>query len=321
MSNEKLTVIVKHKYPVATDISCFELVDPEGRELPEFNAGEHVDVHIKDMVRQYSLSNSPSERQRYVLGIKRETDGRGGSKAMHDLVNEGDEIEISLPRNNFHLDETADYTYLFAGGIGITPILSMAQRLHELGKPFEFHYCCRSEGHAAFKTLMMDSGFSSQVHFHFDDGDESQKLKAEALLKERQGNAHLYVCGPQAFMDHVIDVAENKCEWPNTAVHLEYFSVEDFHSDDDGAFQVKIASTGNVYDIPADKTIIEVLEENGVSVSVSCEQGVCGTCLTGVVEGEPDHRDVYMTDDEKAKNDQMTICCSRSRSSMLVLDL
>ena len=209
---------------------------------------------------------------------------------------------------------------MIAGGIGITPILSMAQALQEQGASFELHYCARNADRMAFREELLSSDFADRVHLHFDDGDASQRFDIDGLSQTPDAGTHLYVCGPTGFMDAVLASATKG--WPAEAVHREYFAVDPQESDGaDRAFQIKIASTGQIVDIPADTPAIDVLEELGFDIPKSCEQGICGTCITKVIEGVPDHRDFVLTDEEHAENDQMTVCCSRAHSDLLVLDL
>lgn len=317
---ELLNVKVAVKRPVAEGIVSFELVDPDGGQLPAFTAGSHIDVHMGEkLVRQYSICNDPAETHRYQLGVLKEAAGRGGSMAMHENVNEGDILSISMPRNSFHLKEEAEHYVLLAGGIGVTPILSMARRLHSLGKSFEMHYATRSLERTAFIDDIRASGFFDRVKLHNDDN--GTRLDLEKLLGSRAEGNNLYVCGPQGFMDAVTDTAD-AAGWPQTAVHREYFSADPKAGhDDDRDFQVKLASSGKVYTVGADQTIIDALSDNGIEVPISCEQGICGTCMTGIVEGDVDHRDSLQTDEEKAANTRMTLCCSRAKNDLLVLDL
>jgi vanillate O-demethylase ferredoxin subunit len=318
--NLALTVIKKRVE--CTDICSFELADPVGAALPAFSAGSHIDVHIRpDLVRQYSLCNDSRETHRYVIGVLRDSNSRGGSRAMHDEVREGDVLKVSAPKNHFALAHaTSESALLFAGGIGVTPILCMAERLANVGAEFEMHYCSRSLSRTAFVDRIKRSDFSNHVDFHFDDGPEEQRLDLAALLASPLPGKHLYVCGPGGFMDNVIGTAL-KHGWPEELIHKEYFAAPSHSPTIDMAFDVKIASSGQVFHIPAGKTIVAALAERGVQIPTSCEQGVCGTCITRVIEGEPEHRDAYLTKQEHARNDQLTPCCSRARSAMLVLDL
>jgi vanillate O-demethylase ferredoxin subunit len=315
-----LSVKVTKKMSEAEDIASFELGSIDGSALPPFSAGSHIDVHITDgLIRQYSLCNASCESHRYLIGVLRDPNSRGGSIAMHNDINEGDIIRISEPKNHFPLVES-ERSLLFAGGIGITPLLCMAERLAQIGGNFELHYCSRSLRRTAFHRRIAESPFAGRVHFHFDDEDAGQKLDLPALLAAPEQNTHLYLCGPPGFIDHVVHAAK-AYGWPVPQVHVEYFGAIVDATARDREFELQIASTGKVYAVPADTTIVTVLGEHGIEIPVSCEQGVCGTCITRVLEGEPEHRDLYFTEAERARNDQLTPCCSRSRSKRLVLDL
>ena len=316
-----LRVRVASKSTEATDICSFELVEVDGRSLPAFSAGSHVDVDVADgITRQYSLCNDPAESHRYQIAVLRDAATRGGSAAMHDRVMVGDLLTISAPKNHFPLAHEAKKSLLLAGGIGITPILCMAERLAAIGADFEMHYCTRSADRTAFRDHILKSGFVDRVHFHFDDGDESQKLKLAPLLESAASDTHLYVCGPGGFLDFVRGCAKDQ-GWPDTRVHFEYFSAKPVDGHGDTAFDVRLASSGRTVNVPIGCSIVQALASVGVDLPVSCEQGVCGTCLTRVLEGTPDHRDHYLTDAERAINDQMLPCCSRAKCPLLVLDL
>jgi vanillate monooxygenase ferredoxin subunit len=322
MTEQLFPVRVQKKALEARDISRLELVDPEGKPLPPFTAGSHVDVHLRPgLIRQYSLCNDPTERQRYVIGVQRDPQSRGGSTALNDDVNEGDLLQISAPKNHFRLAPGAKRSLLLAGGIGITPLLCMAEYLGAQGADFELHYCTRSRDRTAFMDRIQKSRYVSRVKFHFDDGPAEQLPDIPATLANPDPGTHLYVCGPSGFLDLVRRTAADK-GWPDERVHFEYFSasVTQKSAADEG-FEVQIASTGAVYFIPKDQTIAKALAEQGVDIPVSCEGGVCGTCLTRVLEGVPDHRDYFLTPEERARNDQILPCCSRSKSARLVLDL
>ena len=321
MKTPTLTVRVVRKTAEATDIATFELVDAQGDALPPFSAGAHIDVHLPNgLVRQYSLCNDSAETHRYLIGVLRDPASRGGSLAMHDLVNEGDILQISAPKNHFPLAHEARRSLLLAGGIGITPILCMAERLAISGAEFDLHYCTRSPARTAFRNRIRGSAFTSRVHFHFDDGDAAQKLDIAATLGKVEDGTHLYVCGPKGFMNAVLDTAR-AAGWPEAQLHYEFFAANVGPSDSDESFEVKLASSGRVIKVEKDKTIITALAAAGVEIPFSCEQGVCGTCLTRVLEGVPDHKDNYLTPEEQAANDQLLPCCSRAKSPMLVLDL
>ncbi len=316
-----LKLRVARKAVQAEGICSFELVDPAGAPLPPFSAGAHLDVHVPGgLTRQYSLCNDPAETSRYLLGVLREPASRGGSVAMHDAVHEGDLIEVALPKNHFPLASGATRSLLLAGGIGITPLLAMAEQLSRDGADFEFHYAVRTPARAAFAERMRTSRFAGRVHFHFDDGPAGQRLDIAALLAAQPAGTHLYVCGPKGYMDAVLGSARAS-GWPETQLHFEFFSAEVVHADTDQGFDVRLSQTGKVVRVAKDVSVVQALAAAGVDVPTSCEQGVCGTCLTRVLEGTPDHRDLYLTPEEQAANDQFTPCCSRSKTPVLVLDL
>lgn len=316
-----ISVKVAKKTHEAEGILTFELEALQGQPLPAFSAGAHIDVHIKpDLVRQYSLCNHLQERDRYVIGVLRDAHSRGGSRAMHEELHEGDILTISEPRNHFPLAHEARRSLLFAGGIGVTPLLCMAERLAQTGADFEMHYCTRSLAHTAFSQRIRQSTFAARVHFHFDDGPTEQNLNLPSLVAPPADGIHIYICGPTGFIDHVLNSFKAQ-GWPNEQLHIEYFAAQEITAEGNTNFVVKIASTGKSYEVPPDKSIVDALAEHGIQIPVSCEQGVCGTCLTRVLEGTPDHRDLLLTDAERARNDQLTPCCSRAKSSLLVLDL
>ena len=319
MTTTSLTVRVDRKSREATDIVGFDLVAVDGQPLPAFAAGSHIDVTLPTgITRQYSLCNAPGKRERYCIAVLKEPSSRGGSKVLHDVVQEGDTLLISVPRNHFALAHGATRHLLVAGGIGITPILCMAERLALTQESFDLHYCGRSEQRMAFLDRVRS--FAGRSTLHLDDGSPEQCIDLEALLQTPTPGTHLYVCGPQGFMDAVLSTAR-RLHWNEESLHYEFFSGAVIDSNSDGAFEIQIASTGQILVVAPGDTVTGVLARAGINLMTSCEQGVCGTCLTRVLEGTPDHRDLYLTPEEQAKNDQFTPCCSRSTSSLLVLDL
>jgi len=314
-----IDVIVTAIEQQAQDILSFDLARADGEPLPAFSAGAHIDVHLPDgLIRQYSLCNHPEERHRYQIAVLRSADSRGGSIAMHGLE-QGVRLRISEPRNLFPLQHDAKRHLLMAGGIGITPILCMAERLSHTGGDFTLHYFARSAQQAAFVERLRQSPFADRVHLHFDDGEPSKRPDTAALIGPADPHAHLYVCGPGGFMEHVLGSARD-LGWANDNLHREYFSAEPDDQPQAG-FEVQLASSGEVLQVPEGVSVVEVLRSIGVEIPVSCEQGICGTCLTRVLDGEPDHRDLFLTEDEQAANDQFTPCCSRAKSARLVLDI
>jgi len=316
-----LQVKVVARTAQAQDIASYELAPVEGTALPPFEAGAHIDVHVPGgPVRQYSLFNAPTERHRYCIGILRDPASRGGSLRMHDAVREGDILTVSEPRNHFALQADAKRSLLLAGGIGITPLLCMAEQLARDDGEFELHYCGRSMERMAFVDRLRNAAFAQRVALHADDGPEAQRFDARATIARAGADTHLYVCGPTGYMDHVLKTAR-ELGWPEARLHREYFAAAPVDHSADDAFEVVLGRSGRVVQVAADRSVAQALADAGVVVPVSCEQGVCGTCLTGVLEGAPDHRDLYLTDAEHARGDCFMPCCSRSRGPRMTLDL
>ena len=330
MTNALLNVRVRSVRYEAEDINSYELVDPDGGELPPFAAGAHIDLHFGDgRIRQYSLANDPAERHRYVVGILRDRAGRGGSVAIFENAHAGRIVTISAPRNHFPLAKAAQRHLLLAGGIGVTPMMAMLAQLERDNADFLLHYCTRSLQKTAFRELLARTGVAGRVRYYHDGGDPRKGLDIAALLRERPDGTHLYYCGPSAFM-RAVEAAS--AHWPKEAVHFEYFTPPTpsvsiaapgapgiaLNADCPASFQVRLASTGALYDVPNDKSIVEVLREQGVDVETSCESGLCGTCRTRYLDGEPEHHDYVLDDDER--DEYVMICCARSKSSVLVLD-
>ena len=316
-----LQVNVTRKADEADGICSFELCPVDGSTLPAFEAGAHIDIHIADgLTRQYSLCNDPKERHRYLISVLKDPSSRGGSRAMHEQVQSGQTLSISAPRNLFPLDRSAQRHLLFGGGIGITPMLAMAWELSHQGADFELHYCFRSSQRAAFVEMLAQTRFADRITLHDDSGPQTQKLDAPALLAAPHADTHLYVCGPTGFMNYILDAAQN-AGWSQDRVHKEFFAADPVDQSANVPFEVELASNGQVFRIPAERSVFEVLDEAGIAIESSCEQGVCGTCVTRVLKGIPEHRDKFLTEAEHAANDRFTPCCSRARSSRLVLDL
>lgn len=317
-----IDVKVLRKQQEAEGIYSFELIHANGQPLPKFTAGAHIDVEIgPGLSRQYSLCNSPRENHRYLIAVLREPSSRGGSSAMHDLIQEGQLLSISAPRNHFPLADDAHRTLLFGGGIGITPLLAMAMELFERGAEFELHYCTRTRQRTAFCDRLAEAAFSDHVRIYYDDEPVLGHLDVNGVLGVPREQVHIYVCGPGGFMAHVLDTAR-ELGWPENLVHREYFVAAPQNAAvAESGFEIELARSGTVLNVPEGMRTIDILWAAGIEVPVSCEQGVCGTCLTRVVSGIPDHRDSFLTDDERRANDQFTPCCSRSLTPRLVLDL
>jgi vanillate O-demethylase ferredoxin subunit len=314
----RLTLIRKRQ--LAAGICSFELADPSGRALPSFSAGAHIDVACgPGLVRQYSLCNDPGENHRYVIGVLRDPNSRGGSAAMHALA-EGAEVEVGEPRNHFPLAPEAGHSILIAGGIGVTPLLCMAEELTRAGASFELHYCTRSPEHTAFLDRLSSPDLAGRTRLYHDSAAADARIDLVRLLAAPKPDRQLYVCGPAGFIDLVLDRAR-AAGWSEEQLHREYFAAPLLPAGEERAFQVELAGSGRLIEVAIGQSVVQALAGAGVDILTSCEQGDCGTCLTRVLAGQPDHRDAYLTDAEKAANDQFLPCCSRSCSPLLVLDL
>lgn len=314
-SHELRRVRVVSVRDVAVDTRAYELAPADGRPLPGYAAGAHIDVHVPaGVVRQYSLCGSIALPNRYTIAVKKEPSGRGGSLSMHDDVEIDSVLAIGIPRNYFELAPDAVRSLFVAGGIGITPIYAMTQTIAAQGREWMLHYCARSHGHAAFLQELQALG-STRVVTHFS---ETPMLDITGLVEQQGDDTHLYCCGPLGLMSAV---KEATAGWEPSRVHFEWFSAPAQDHTGDAAFEVELRRSGLVLAVPADRTILQVVREAGVDVQSSCEQGVCGTCEVPLLEGEADHRDLLLSADERAANRSMMICCSRARSRRLILDL
>ncbi len=312
-----LRVVVKSIRDVATEIKAFELISVD-TQLPTFQPGAHIDVHLANaQVRQYSLTNAPGQTDRYIIAVKREADGNGGSAFLHQSVRVGDTLAISLPRNNFPLRRDAVNTLLIAGGIGITPLLAMAQTLKSADHPFHLHYFVQDQSHAAFPQLL--STFGTHISMHTGLSPEQTRTTLANTLEGYKPASHVYLCGPAAMLSAARDLAY-RMNWPDEAIHFEFFkNTTDVTTDQ--AFTVELARSGLTLTVESGQTLLHTLRTNGVELPSSCEQGACGTCRVGVLDGEPLHQDVYLSDAEHQRNDCLMTCVSRARSEKLVLDI
>ena len=321
MTTATLQVRLRQIRLEARAIASYEFVSATDAALPPFEAGAHIDLHLpNEMIRSYSLVNAPSERDRYVIAVQRDVDGQGGSAWMHTTPRVGDVFTVSAPLNDFALAEDAALSVFIAGGIGITPIVAMLRRMNALGKPWRLHYAARSPEQAAYldhlRTLEGDSNGSGHVEFCFSSS-RTRRLDLAALAADAPADAHLYCCGPGA----MIDMFQAACAGRAPAqVHCERFSAS-AAADTAGGFDLLLERSGQRITVQPGKTILETLLDNAVEVAYACSAGVCGTCITRVVDGIPEHRDDYLTADEKTQNRSIMICCSGSRSPTLVLDL
>ena len=310
-------VRVARKTAVAKDTWWFELRHPQGLPLPPFTAGSHLTVQAPGGARRnYSLCGDPSVPDAYQIAVKRDALGRGGSLAMADQVQQGDLLAISAPRNNFELHPRATSFLFIAGGIGITPILSMMRHLKTRGRgEFKLIYCTRDADHTAFLQELSGPEFAGQVQLHHDHGDINNALDFWPVF-ETPGSAHVYCCGPRGLMDAVADMSGH---WPMGAIHFESFGVDASAYAANTAFSVRLHRTGVTLPVAADQSILEALRAGGHHVPSSCESGTCGSCRTGLLAGDAEHRDMVLSDDDKAT--QIMVCVSRAKSGQLVLDL
>lgn len=315
-----MKVIIAKKALIAKNVVAIEFITTDNTPLAPFSPGAHIDIQLGNgIVRQYSLYNHPSERNRYCVGVLLAEQSRGGSTAVHAL-NVGDAVEISEPRNHFSMHGNEEHSILIAGGIGITPVLCMAQWLDSHGAPFEFHYSARDAEHMAFREMLESCSWKDKVNLYFDTGPNARRIDLPTVLGTPRAGTHVYVCGPQGMIDAVF-VQARSSGWPEGNLHREYFGVVVQVAGGDRAFEVELARSQKRILVLADQTIVSALKDAGIPIAVSCEQGICGTCLTRVISGQPDHRDMYLTEAERETGDQILPCCSRSNSDVLVLDL
>jgi phthalate 4,5-dioxygenase reductase subunit len=301
---------------IADGIHLLELRASDGGALPEFAAGAHLSIRVPNgLLRKYSLCNDPTERDRYLIAVKREANGRGGSAYLIDAVKVGDELMVASPVNDFGLPQRAQEFLFIAGGIGITPIMAMIRQVQAEGKRFRLYYCTRSPETTAFLDELSTPAFKGNVTIHHDYGDLARFLDLRPVLRERKNREHLYCCGPRPLMEAVRDMTGH---WSHAAVHFEAFSDAETHKSDDKPFKLRLGKSGEVIDMPTTKTILEVLREKGQEVPSSCETGTCGTCRTKLLAGEADHRDLFLTEDER--KDNIMICVSRARSDEITID-
>jgi vanillate O-demethylase ferredoxin subunit len=311
-------VRVRRKTVEAEGVAGFLLAPLDAAPLPAFAPGAHIDVTLPGgLTRPYSLCNAPEDDGCYRIAVLHEATGRGGSRAMHAQVAEGDVLQVSAPRNHFVLQETAAFSLLLAGGIGITPLLAMAEHLVARGAAFALHYAGRSLGRMAFVDRLRAPRFAGRVQLHADD---EAPLDLHAVLAAPPAGAQLYVCGPAGFMA-AVGAQARAAGWPAAALHQEAFGAVVGPTAGDQPFEIELRRSGRCLWVPADRSAAEVLQAAGVALPTACEQGVCGTCLTPVLAGAVEHRDLYLSPEEQAAQDRFLPCCSRAAGGRLVLDL
>ncbi|MBL0422760.1 4Fe-4S dicluster domain-containing protein [Ramlibacter sp. AW1] len=310
-------VVLKRREEMAEGLARYEFTAPDGAELPAFEAGAHIDVVIApEYQRAYSLAGDPADRSRYVLGVLREPPdqgGRGGSALMHRAFKEGRRVFVSRPANHFPLQEEASVSLLFAGGIGVTPMLAMAHRLHALGKPFVFHYSAASRTTAGFLKDLAEAPWHDRVHYHFKD--EGQRADLMALIPDYPAGAHLYTCGAARYMDGVFEAAAAH-GWPEEALHREYFAVPEQPPAPRLPFMLRLTRSDRVVPVAADRSAADALIEVGIPVDMKCSDGICGVCAVGfdaAASCEVDHRDFVLSN--KERQGRIVLCCSRAKDA------
>lgn len=330
MLDRILTVRVDRITRLTPEVSSFEFVHPAGRPLPAYEAGAHIDVHLPGgFMRTYSLARAPQRvgqgdakeacetgEARYVIGVKREPASRGGSAALHERVRAGDLLAIGSPRNTFPLHAGARHHLLLAGGIGLTPLLAMAQQLARDGAAFTLSVFARSREVLPFADELAALG--DAVRLHLDDPAEPAKIDLAELLGATTPGTHLYLCGPAGFMQAALRAA---ARWPEDAVHLEYFAPPEGEGaqGEDQPFVLRLARRGIEVPVAADASAVDALHDLGIDVPTSCAQGVCGTCVVPWTGGEPEHRDHCLSATERRH--KVALCCSRAKAGWLEVDL
>lgn len=320
MSALSLDVQVRSITLMAEDTLSIELRGCDGGALPAFTAGAHVEVQLPvGLLRHYSLMNPPAERMRYVIAVHRHPASRGGSSYLHRVLRVGDVLRIGAPKNNFALEESAPHSLLIAGGIGITPLLAMAHRLNALGRAWTLLYANRNRARAGFIDVLeaLHVNGSGTIQLHIDEERQGRVLDMADCIAAAPPGTHFYCCGPGAMLDAFLHAA---AAIPSERVHVEYFQVK-APVMKQGEFHVELARSAMRLKVEDGKSVLDTLLDAGVDAPYSCGEGFCGSCMTTVLQGVPDHRDTVLSPAERKRNDRMIICCSRSRSECLVLDL
>ena len=302
----------------AEGICSYEFVAPEGGSLPPFRAGAHIDLHLPEgRIRSYSLANAPHDTGRYLVAVQREEQGRGGSAWMHDSLRVGQVVHAAAPVNDFTLDEAAEHSVFIAGGIGITPILSMIARLDALDRSWQLHYASRSPQCTAFMAQLqaLDRG-RGRVAYCFGS-DRAERVDVSGIVARADAATHLYCCGPARMIDAFVQAGRTRA--PST-VHFERFAAAAERAVD-GGYTAVLQRSGKRLAVEPGKTLLDALLDENVSVPYACSNGICGTCLTQVVAGTPDHRDEFLGEEERRSGKCMLVCCSGSLTPELVLDL
>ncbi|EHX1852025.1 carnitine monooxygenase reductase subunit YeaX [Escherichia coli] len=313
-------VQVSQVEPLTEQVKRFTLVATDGKPLPAFTGGSHIIVQMSDGDNQYSnaysLLSSPLDTTHYQIAVRLEENSRGGSRFLHQQVKAGDRLTISMPNNLFALIPSARKHLFIAGGIGITPFLSHMAELQHSDVDWQLHYCSRNPESCAFRDELVQHPQAEKVHLHHSS--TGTRLELARLLADIEPGTHVYTCGPEALNEAVRSEAA-RLDIAADTLHFEQFAIEDKTGD---AFTLVLARSGKEFVVPEEMTILQVIENNkAAKVECLCREGVCGTCETAILEGEVDHRDQYFSDEERASQQSMLICCSRAKGKRLVLDL
>ncbi len=315
-----IDVKVTRKHALTANVCSLVLSRLDETPLPSSDAGAHIDVYLGNgLTRQYSLCQSPNS-DTYEIAVLKESSSRGGSSFIHDNVNEGDILKISPPQNAFCLRDDELPSLLFAAGIGITPILPMAESLAQKSKEFQLIYCARYPDSTPYKDRIDNSNLSAMTTFHYSMAQPNQRLDIAKQLQQYSPTRHIYVCGPNQFIHQVLETAQS-FGWQDENLHREFFAAEEVSNAENVPFEVQIKRTEEVFLVPKEQTMLEVLEENNYFVPSSCSEGLCGTCITDLITGQAEHRDLFLSKSEKAKMDKIMPCCSRAKGGRLVIDL
>ncbi len=301
------------------DVTLYEFRHPQGEDLPEWQAGAHLDIVVApEYLRQYSMSGDPADRTKYQIAVLREDEGRGGSQLMHRIFTETRRVFLSKPINHFPLDMTAAKSFLMGGGIGVTPMVAMGHALHNAGKPFHLHYSVPSRTRAAFVDILTGVPWADKVTLHISD--EGTRCDLDQTLQNPEPDWHVYTCGPEPYMTAVLDAA-TRAGFPDNARHLEYFSVPELPDYENHPFTLRCATSKRDVAIPADQTATDVLAASGIHIDVKCSDGLCGVCKCGLIDGDVDHRDFVLSQADRAQN--IILCQSRAKEpgGIITIDL
>ncbi|WP_017443799.1 PDR/VanB family oxidoreductase [Gayadomonas joobiniege] len=319
MSNlNKQSLVVSKIINESETVKTFKLSYPDLSPVPSVTAGAHLVCYLGNgLTRQYSLINGEQQTDAYYISVLKDADSRGGSAWMHENLKVGDSLLVSGPKNQFPLVIGAERSILIGGGIGITPLLSMAKTLFKQGSDFVLYYCARYQKDAAFVEHLKNCEFADKVQFYFSRDAGGRRMPITDIVKTILPGQHLYCCGPNLLMDAV---ANATLHWPRGSVHFEKFKANQ-KIYEDKPFVLELSRSQKTFQVPAEQNALEVLHENGYDIDMVCGEGICGACLVNVSAGEIEHRDEVLSDDEKAENDIMTLCCSRAKSNKIVIEL